>query len=133
MSFKSTIGQLFAATLKRKKNEIIEESIATNDAINNDLNNEEKTRRESSITLRPSRSESPNVPSMPAPPPPTNSTASANEEQDFFSAFEPIDSVFENDFKVNKEKLDQVLNCLFLITENEAFFDISFFIYVFID
>lgn len=73
---------------------------------------EEKIRRESSATLRPSRSESPNVPSMPAPPVPTKSSSSsvpAVEEFDFFSAFEPLDSVFESDFKVNKEKLEQVL------------------------
>lgn len=105
----SAIGQLFAATLMRKRSEANNDGLIP--SVPTGAIDEEKTRRESSATLRPSRSESPNVPSMPAPPVPTNtSTSSAPppEEIDFFSAFEPMDSVFESDFKVNKDKLDQV-------------------------
>jgi hypothetical protein len=106
----SAIGQLFAATLMRKRNEANNESLTT-PSVTTGAINEEKPRRESSATLRPSRSESPNVPSMPAPPVPTStSTSSAPpaEEIDFFSAFEPMDSVFESDFKVKKDKLEEV-------------------------
>ena len=113
----SAIGQLFAATLMRKKSEIIVNESVTTSAVDGVSSlkagaiNDEKIRRVSSATLRPSRSESPNVPSMPAPPVPTKSSTSsvpAIEEIDFFSAFEPMDSVFESDFKVDKDKLEQV-------------------------
>ncbi|XP_054162167.1 formin-J-like [Oppia nitens] len=172
MPIMSTIGQLFAATLKRKRAEIltnqstnVTNSIAavnsspislqtigstasvvteTNSHIAIGAINEDKSlsssstittpRRESSVTLRPSRSESPNVPTIPAPPPPTTTTslhhnrssyASAtgaasssstthtgsvvNEELDLFANFEPHDdSVFESDWNMKRDNIEKL-------------------------
>ncbi|CAG2118340.1 unnamed protein product, partial [Medioppia subpectinata] len=123
----SAIGQLFTATLRRKRFE----SIHSNHSDSNgsygtpgSVHNEDRPtpRRESSATLRPSpRSESPNVPSMPAPPPPVPQLSGPNglsqasarvrhnsgHQMDLFSAFESAADTYNTDFQANNQSIDK--------------------------